>query len=140
MINPDVAALHHGVAPFKTPSGPSVLQCAYERCSESFVPSTEAILASLAKPPSLAPPQDDPAFMVAKIELVLKARAQPLIKAVGIRDRFEENKTGLPEATLTSCNLHVNIARTWAELSTEGRRSTCAGGKALKAFIVAARK
>ena len=30
--------------------------------------------------------------------------------------------------------------RTWAELSTEGRRSTCAGGKALEAFIVAARK
>ena len=147
LINPDVAALHHGVAPFKTPFGPSVLQCAFERCSESFVPSTEAILASLAKPPSLALPQDDPAFMAAKTELVRKARAQHLIKAFGIRDRFEENKTGLPEATLsptppssTSCNLHVNIARTWAKLSTKGRRSTCAGGKTLEAFIVAARK
>lgn len=75
MINPNVAALHHGAAPFKTPFGPSVLQCAYERFSESFVPSTEAILASLAKPPSLALPQDGPAFMAAKIELVRKARA-----------------------------------------------------------------
>lgn len=147
LISPDIALLHQGIAPFENPFGPSVLHCAYERCSESFVPSDEAVLASLGQSLSAASSQDDPAFVAAKIDLMRKARTQHLIKAFGIQGRFEGDGTGLSQATrsptppsTTSSTIHVNITRTWAALSPEGRRSVCAGGEALEAFVAATRK
>jgi hypothetical protein len=129
-IDPAVATLHiNTLIPFKNPFGASVLQCGAEACGEPFY-TTDLIDST---------PKD--------IENIRLARTQHLVKVFGIQGRFEKSGTGLPEPSSkgkppssTHTNMHIGIARTWAELSREKRKAVVQGGEERGAFVADVRK
>ncbi|KAF2703651.1 hypothetical protein K504DRAFT_495456 [Pleomassaria siparia CBS 279.74] len=121
-IDAEAARTHWDVVPFKTPFGPSVLQCGIAACGHRFI-ALDALAAGSI-------PQ-------ATIEAMRKARTQHMIRVFGIRDRFEKAQTGLPERctpgtppSSTHTSLHMSIVRTWAEQTREQRRCIMASDEA----------
>ncbi|KAF2188249.1 hypothetical protein K469DRAFT_748585 [Zopfia rhizophila CBS 207.26] len=116
------------VMPFKTPFCGSVLHCGFERCNESFL-------------------SVDHGSALDNIEIIRKARTKHLIKAFGIKRRFEKNETGLPEATSAPTppssahtNLHITVVRTWAEQTRERKRAILDDADERASFVRSVRK
>ncbi|KAF2871800.1 hypothetical protein BDV95DRAFT_572859 [Massariosphaeria phaeospora] len=112
LIDDTAATMHTGIVPFKTPFGPSVIRCGFEACGERFCTS------------------DSLRAAVADIPKIRQARARHLIRAFGVRGRFENAVTGLPERpaygeppSSLHTNIHINVTRSWAEQSRETRRA-----------------
>ncbi|KAL1606235.1 hypothetical protein SLS60_003637 [Paraconiothyrium brasiliense] len=127
-IDASAAALHRTVIPFSNPFGASVLRCGVEPCGAIFCD------------------QDMQTFNLRDIERVRQARATHMINVFGIRGRFENSQTGLPEPTATGkppasthLNLHIAVARTWAERNKEGRRAVIDDNHEREAFIASVR-
>ncbi|KAF2467615.1 uncharacterized protein BDR25DRAFT_291529 [Lindgomyces ingoldianus] len=133
LINPEAAALHaSSIIPFKNPFGASVICCGADACRESFLPSHE---------------HGNTAAVVEKIEEIRNNRTQHLIKVFGIRGRFENACTGLPEVTSagsppssTHTNLHIAVVRTWAEQTPEKKRGIIHSKEDCEGFVKAVRK
>ena len=114
-------ARHTGIAPFATSFGASVLHCCFEACSELFIPLDQL-------------PSIDENWTVKQLDALRQARANHLVKAFAVDDRFRhETQTGLPVPTMspappasTHVNLHISIARAWAQLSKEERKRIAA--------------
>jgi hypothetical protein len=128
-IDSSAAALHDNLVPFSNPFGASVLRCGIEACDAIFCD------------------QDVPDFSPRGIERIREARTKHLINGYGIRRRFENSGTGLPEPTLTGkppasihVNLHIGVARTWAEQSKEKRRAIMDDADVLGDFVADVRK
>lgn len=127
-IDPSLAQLHKEVPLFTSPFGPSVLHCAFKNCNVSFVPRN---FVSNSK----------------NFDLIRQARRDHLIESFGIKGRFEQNQTGLPEVTSSpeapSCshyNLHVEVARAWAALPAEAKHEVLKGhGSTYDVFITTVR-
>ncbi|KAH6614157.1 hypothetical protein C7974DRAFT_368322 [Boeremia exigua] len=132
-INPAHAALHHNtLIPFATPFGPSVLRCGVPACAHPFY-----------DPATLRPDT----VSRAAIEAIRLARSKHLVDVFGLRGRFENSATGLPERTAAGqpptsvhSNLHISIVREWAERSVDARRAVVEGGDARAAFAVDVRR
>ncbi|KAJ4368066.1 hypothetical protein N0V83_006421 [Neocucurbitaria cava] len=129
LIDANTAAAHCGLIPFANPFGASVLQCGAESCHESFCDFTTA--------------KD---VTAQNVNTVREARKEHLIKIFGIRGRFEQSATGLPERpgagqppTSMHTNLHISIAREWAVHSQQQRRAIVADDDAREAFVVRVR-
>ncbi|KAF2799872.1 hypothetical protein K505DRAFT_293946 [Melanomma pulvis-pyrius CBS 109.77] len=129
LINADAAVIHDNIIPFKTPFGPSVLGCGIEACNESFVAT------------------DTPEFTPQGLQAIRYARSQHLIKVFGIRGRFEQAETGLPERSAIGkppssihFSLHISVVRTWAEQTREKRHAILNDENAREEFVTAVRK
>jgi hypothetical protein len=114
LIDPVAASKHVGLIPFANPFGASVLGCGATGCSESFCDLTK--------------PEDVNSKSVIAIR---DARRKHLVEVFGIRGRFEDSQTGLPESspplitmppTSVHTNLHISIARHWAEQTQEQKK------------------
>ena len=93
------------IAPFASPFGPSVLQCAFSGCEVKFYDEDSGH-------------SPDP-------DLVRQLRAQHLKQVFG-GPRFHTSSAGLPEPTQAPeapssghCNLHSAIARVWSKTTRE---------------------
>ncbi|KAH7089121.1 hypothetical protein FB567DRAFT_468067 [Paraphoma chrysanthemicola] len=115
LIDPTAAARHMGLIPFATPYGASVLHCGAEGCNEVFCTVT------------------NPSAITEKtIHAIRNARSKHLIQVFGIKSRFENSQTGLPERvpdtiacppTSIHTNLHIIIAREWTACTLVQRRA-----------------
>jgi hypothetical protein len=128
-IDSSAAALHDNLVPFSNPFGASVLRCGIEACGARFCD------------------QDVLDFSPRGIERIREARTKHLINVYGIRRRFENSGTGLPEPTIAGkppksihVNLHIGVARTWAEQSKEQRRAILDDAHVLEVFVADVRK
>ncbi|ORY18318.1 hypothetical protein BCR34DRAFT_554015 [Clohesyomyces aquaticus] len=115
-INVEAAAVHNAaVIPFTNPFGASVIRCGVAACGKSFIPEHV---------------DRDIDAALASVKQIHDNRAKHLIEVFGIRGRFEKACTGLPEVTAVGSppssshiNLHIAVAKTWAELPAEKRRA-----------------
>ncbi|KAF2129438.1 hypothetical protein P153DRAFT_19774 [Dothidotthia symphoricarpi CBS 119687] len=130
LINADAAAIHDTMVPFENPFGASVLHCGAGGCSHKFCDIT-----------------DIQEVTQERIDATRKARTKHLIEVFGVRNRFENSGTGLPEPTLAGkppssihTNAHISIASEWAAQSQEKRRAILAEGTERKAFVVGVRQ
>jgi hypothetical protein len=125
MINPEATERHMCLIPFTNPFGASVLRCGAVGCMEQFCTLT------------------DPEQVSGKtVNSIRNARTKHLIEVFGIKTRFEESLTGLPERadggrppTSIHNNLHISIAREWAAHGEEQRRAIMADGPAREQFV-----
>lgn len=113
-IDADAATLHTGLIPFRNPFGASVLRCGIETCSEPFVDEGQLETGKLD---------------ARVLHRIRQARARHLIHVFGLKGRFENSQTGLPERCATGTpptsihtSLHVSVVRAWAERTPEKRR------------------
>lgn len=129
LINASETASHESRVPFSNPFGASVMHCGIESCGAAFCDT------------------DMQDFSPQGIQRLRDARAKHLVDAFGILGRFETSSTGLPEPTAAGkppksihVNLHIGIARTWAEHSREERRAIIEDAEAREAFVVEVRR
>lgn len=130
LINPEAMERHMCLIPFANPFGASVLHCGVAGCGEVFCTLT------------------DPEHVNGKnINGIRDARTKHLIEVFGIKTRFEESLTGLPERadsgrppTSVHTNLHISIAREWAAHGQEDRRGIVANWPAREQFVESVRR
>ncbi|KAJ4356805.1 uncharacterized protein N0V89_004842 [Didymosphaeria variabile] len=127
-IDDSAAALHRTVVPFSNPFGASVVRCGVEACRATFCD------------------RDMQTFSPRDIDRVRQARAKHLINVFGLRGRFENSETGLPEPTATGkppasthLNLHISVARCWAERDKKDRRAVVDDINEREVFVAAVR-
>jgi hypothetical protein len=127
LINPTLASLHEGLIPFANPFGASVLHCGATGCSEVFCDLTK--------------PED---VTSKSVNAIRDARRKHLVEVFGIRGRFEDSQTGLPESspplitlppTSVHTNLHISIARHWAEQTQDQKKSILDDGGEREVFV-----
>ncbi|KAH7068790.1 hypothetical protein BKA63DRAFT_477299 [Paraphoma chrysanthemicola] len=135
LIDPTAAARHMGLIPFATPYGASVLHCGAEGCEEIFCTVTN--------------PSDITEKTIRAIRI---ARSKHLIQVFGIKSRFENSQTGLPERvpdmvasppTSIHTNLHIVIAREWSACTSVQRRAILEGERGCTAedeFVACVRR
>jgi hypothetical protein len=132
LINPIAASKHVGLIPFANPFGASVLHCGAEGCSESFCTLTKS---------------ED--VNAKSVNAIRDARRKHLVEVYGIRGRFENSLTGLPESSLpltampptsVHTNLHISIVEHWAAQTQEQRRAIVADEASREEFVVGVRE